>query len=98
MILCLIDILYIYIYTYSLLLLYFYSYYPIYLERNLAKEAEVERLKRDLSSKLQVVAEKRAGFEGKAQRQQEVMKVSLYISINIYIPIISNDRPAICVS
>jgi len=43
-------------------------------KRNLAKEAEIDRMKRQLHEKHQVVAEKRSSFEQKAFRQQEVMK------------------------
>jgi len=43
-------------------------------KRNLAKEAEIERIKRELSTRHQAVNEKRSSFEQKAQRQQEVMK------------------------
>lgn len=43
-------------------------------KKNLSKEAEVEKLKRDIASKQQLIQEKRAQFEQKAQRQQEVMK------------------------
>jgi len=43
-------------------------------KKNLAKEAEVDRVRRELESRNRTVMEKRAAFEQKAQRQQEVMK------------------------
>jgi len=43
-------------------------------KKNLAKEAEIEKLKREISSKQQLINDKRLQFEQKAQRQQEVMK------------------------
>jgi len=40
----------------------------------LAKEADLERTKRDLAARQQIISEKRSSFEQKAQRQQEVMQ------------------------
>jgi len=43
-------------------------------KRNLSKEAEIDRIKKDLAARQQLILEKRSSFETKAQRQQEVMK------------------------
>jgi hypothetical protein len=43
-------------------------------KRNLAKEAEIDRMRRHLQEKHSVMNEKRSSFEQKVQRQQEVMK------------------------
>jgi len=43
-------------------------------KKNLAKEAEIERVKRDLTSRYQEINEKQSSFKQKAQRQQEVMQ------------------------
>jgi len=43
-------------------------------KKNLAKEAELEKIRRELGARQQVISEKRGLFEQKAQRQQEVMK------------------------
>jgi len=43
-------------------------------KKNLAKEAEIQKLQMDLNNRLNVIAEKRASYEQKAQRQQEIMK------------------------
>jgi hypothetical protein len=51
------------------------------IEKTLALEAEVEQLKKDIASKMHTVNERRASFEQKAQRQQEVMKVLLILSL-----------------
>ena len=47
-------------------------------EKNLAKEAEIEVLRSDLSAKLATVTEKRSTFKQKAQRQQEILKVRFF--------------------
>eukprot|EP01119_Soliformovum_irregulare_P015787 TRINITY_DN4500_c0_g1_i2.p1 TRINITY_DN4500_c0_g1~~TRINITY_DN4500_c0_g1_i2.p1 ORF type:complete len:126 (-),score=47.59 TRINITY_DN4500_c0_g1_i2:46-423(-) len=43
-------------------------------KKNLAKEAEIERSRKELASRHSLANEKRMSFEQKAQRQQEVMK------------------------
>jgi len=43
-------------------------------KKNLAKETEIEKLKKEMETNNQVVNEKRAEFEHNVQKQQEVMK------------------------
>jgi hypothetical protein len=47
------------------------------LEKNLALEAELEKLKNEIQSRQSVLSEKKTSFEQKAHRQQEILKVSL---------------------
>jgi len=43
-------------------------------KKNLAKEAEIQRLQMELTGRLNTIAEKRTSYEQKAQRQQEIIK------------------------
>jgi len=43
-------------------------------KKNLSKEAELDKIKRELSARQQLIAEKRLAFDQKAKQQQEVMK------------------------
>lgn len=44
-------------------------------ERNLAKEADVERLRQEVGAAVQQINEKRETFDQKVYRQQEILKV-----------------------
>ena len=58
-----------------------FNVFNLYLEKTLAKEAEIEQIRKELATRHHLVNERRSSFEQKAQRQQEVMKVQLPLSI-----------------